>query len=132
MKFCKTSKLPDNSPTPVCKPRDNRNTSVTRRKRKLTDRDLCNSTEQISLDQCTLIVDYQKLVSCVATNGQLGDEHINTINQLLRSQLPDLEGLCTPVLGQQLYFPEYNIVRGYAGFLTFKQSNHWVTIETLT
>ena len=68
----------------------------------------------------------------MATNGQLGDEHINTVNQLLRSQLPDLEGVCTPVLGQQLYFPEYNIVRGYAGFLTFKQSNQWVTIETLT
>lgn len=56
----------------------------------------------------------------MATNGQLGDEHINAVNQLLRSQFPDLQGLCTPVLGQRLSFPEFNIVQGYAGFFTFK------------
>lgn len=93
----------------------------------------CNSTEQVSLDEHTLIVDYQKLISCVATGGQLGDEHINAVNQLLRSQFPDFQGLCTPVLGQRLSFPEFNIVQGYAGFFYLQVlhtgADHWVTIE---
>lgn len=63
-----------------------------------------------------MVVDYQKLVSCVATGGLLGDEHINAVNQLLRSQFPDFQGMCTPILGQRLSFPEFNTMQGYAGF----------------
>ena len=83
-----------------------------------------------------MIVDYQKLVLCVATGGCLGDEHINAVNQLIRSQFPDLQRLWTPVLGQQLSYPQFNIVQGYAGFyylqVLHSGADHWVTIEILS
>ena len=48
------------------------------RKRKLLKKRL-DDTKQ---ERNAVIVDYQKLVSYVATDGQLGDEHINAANQL--------------------------------------------------
>ena len=114
--------------------RENKNIKCKRRK--LIDRKLCDSNEQIVLDKSKVVVDYQKLVSCVSTDELLGDEHINAVNLLLRSQFPDLQGLCTPVLGQQLSFPEFEIVQGYAGFdycqVLHTGSNHWVTIQVLS
>ena len=70
---------------------------TTCKKRKLIDKKLCSNNEQKVPEKNTVSVDYQKLVSCIATGGQLGDEHINAANLLLRSQFPDLQGLCTPL-----------------------------------
>ena len=60
-------------------------------------------------------------------------------NLLLRSQFPDLQGLCTPILGQRLSFPEFNAVQGYAGFYYFQYfqvlhtgSDHSVTVQILS
>jgi len=87
-------------------------------------------------ERSAVIVDYQKLVSCVAAGRQLGDEHINTANQLLRSQFLDVQGLCSPVVGQRLCFPAFDIVQGYAGFSYFQVLHtglcHRVTIQILT
>ena len=73
---------------------------TTHKQRKLINKKLCGNNEQKVPEKNTTRVDYQKLISCIATGGQLGDEHINAANLLLRSRFPDLQGLCTPVLGQ--------------------------------
>jgi len=62
----------------------------------------------------TVVVNYKRLISCISTGGRLGNEHINAANQLLRSQFPDVQGLCTPVLGQKLCFPKFITLKGYA------------------
>ena len=83
-----------------------------------------------------MVVDYKKLISCISNDDKLGDEHINAANQLLRSQYPDKQGLCTPVLGQKLCFPEFSTLQGYAGH-TYLQilhtgADHWIAIEILS
>ena len=102
------------------------------RKRKL----LKNRLDDTKQERSAVIIDYQKLVSCVATDGQLGDEHINAANQLLRSQFPDIQGLRSPVVGQRFCFPTFDIVLGYAGFCYFQVLHtgacHWVTIQVLS
>ena len=108
---------------------------TTHKQRKLINKKLCSNNEQSSRKN-TVRVDYQKLIFCIATGGQLGDEHINATNLFLRSQFPDLQGLCTPVLGQRLSFPEFNAVQGYVGFDYFQVlhtgSDHWVTVQILS
>jgi len=93
---------------------------VTCKKRKLLKNKFHDSSKEIHTVRSAVIFDYQKLVSCVAAGRQLGDEHINAANQLLMSQFPDVQGLCSPVVGQRLCFPAYDIVLGYEGFFFFQ------------
>ena len=80
-----------------------------------------------------MLIKYEKLISYIYSGGKLGDEHVNAANQLLRSQCPDMQGLCTPVLGQKLCFPEFNVLQGYAGHsylqVLHTGADHWITIE---
>lgn len=84
----------------------------------------------------TVVVNYEKLISCISSGAKLGDEHVNAGNQLLRSQYHDIQGLCTPVLGQKLCFPEFNGLEGYAGCAYLQVlhtgADHWITIEILS
>ena len=69
----------------------------------------------------------------ITIGDKLGDEHINAANELLHSQFPDVQGLCTPVLGQRLCFPNFDRTLGYAGFsyiqVLHTGADHWVTIQ---
>ena len=67
------------------------------RKRKL----LSHSDIKENESNRSRVVNYEKLISCISSGGKLGDEYINVANQLLWSQYPDLQGLCTPVLVQK-------------------------------
>ena len=83
-----------------------------------------------------MLIKYEKLISYIYSGGKLGDEHVNAANQLLRSQYPDMQGLCTPVLGQKLCFPEFNVLQGYAGHsylqVLHTGADHWITIEIVS
>ena len=73
----------------------------------------------------------------LCTGGRLGDEHINAANQLLQSQFPDVQGLCTPALGQKLCFPKFitlrDMLHGHAYLqILHTGGDHWITIEILS
>ena len=53
---------------------------------------------------------YKKLIREVRNNEKLGDDHINAANQLLRSQFEELQGLSSPVMGQNLSFRTFDWV----------------------
>ena len=79
---------------------------------------------------------FNSLMSSIRNGDKLGDEHINAANQLLHSQFPDIQGLCTPVLGQQLSFPNYDRISGYAGIpyiqVLHTGADHWIAIQVVS
>ena len=83
-----------------------------------------------------VLIKYEKLILHISSGGKLGDEHINATNQLLLSQYPNVQGLCTPVLGQKLCFPEFNVLQGYTGNAYLQVlhtgADHWITIEIVS
>ena len=83
-----------------------------------------------------MLIKYEKLILHISSGGKLGDEHINATNQLLLSQYPNVQGLCTPVLGQKLCFPEFNVLQGYTGNAYLQVlhtgADHWITIEIVS
>ena len=110
---------------------------TTHKQRKLINKKLCSNNEQKVSEKNTVRVDYQKVVSCIASGSQLGDEHINAANLLLRSQFPDLQGLYMHTSARPTTsFPEFNAVQDYAGFDYFQVlhtgSDHWVTVQILS
>ena len=105
---------------------------VKRRRKLLGQNDINEQHSKTS----KVVANYKDLISSISSGDKLGDEHVNAGNQLLRNQYPEIQGLCTPVLGQKLCFPEFNILQGYAGN-TYLQvlhtgADHWITIEILS
>ena len=47
---------------------------------------------------------FEALISEVRSGQKLGDDHVNAANQLLKSQLENLQGLSTPIVVQGLSF----------------------------
>ena len=100
-----------------------------RRKRKL----LIDST---SKNQHNTLERFSKLISDIKKGEKLSDEHINAASQLLQGQFEDVQGLCSPVLGQKLLFPKFQWASGYAGYAYFQflhtGSDHWVAIKAIS
>ena len=110
-------------------------TKRVKRRRKLLEQN--DSKEQISKTSTSKVVaNYEDLISSISSGDKLGDEHVNAGNQLLHNQYPEIQGLCMPVLGQKLCFPEFNILQGYAGNIYLQVlhtgADHWITIEILS
>ena len=109
-----------------------------RRSRKLINTKLSSTSDfnNNEAKKSTVVVNYKGLILCISTGGRLGDEHINAANQLSWSQFPDIQGLCTPVLGQKLCFPKFITLKGYAGHsylqILHTGEDHWITIEILS
>jgi len=76
---------------------------------------------------------FSKLISDIKKGEKLSDEHINAASQLLHGQFEDVQGLCSPVLGQKLLFPKFACASGYAGYAYFQilhtGSDHWIAIS---
>ena len=51
---------------------------------------------------------FDKLYIATRQGEKLDDNHISAACKLLHRQFPDVQGLCTPVLGQNLSFPPVN------------------------
>ena len=51
---------------------------------------------------------FDKLYIAIRQGKKLDDNHISAACKLLHRQFPDVQGLCTPVLGQNLSFPPVN------------------------
>ena len=79
---------------------------------------------------------FNHLMSSIKSGDKLSDDHVNAANELLHSQFPDIQGLCTPVLGQQLCFPNFDKVLGYAGIpyiqVLHTGADHWVAIQIIS
>jgi len=86
-----------------------------------------------AVSQMELLGRFNSLMSSIKSGDKLGDDHINAANELLQSQFPDIQGLCTPVLGQQLYFPNFDRTLGYAGIpyiqVLHTGADHWIAIQ---
>ena len=77
---------------------------------------------------------YQELYSTITDGERLTDRHIDAANQLLSDKFPNIQGLCTPLLGQKLQYPVYNCFTAAAGFsyvqiIHCPVFEHWITIE---
>ena len=83
--------------------------------------------------QNSLVVSFQRLISDILNSNELSDDHICAGSQLLHAQFPNIQGLCSPVLGQRLCFPNYDEFLGYAGNsylqVLHTGSHHWVAAE---
>jgi len=79
---------------------------------------------------------YTRLVHEVKAGEKLGDDHINAVNQLLRGQFGDFQGLSTPVLGQGLAFQKFDFLAGFAGFgyyqILHTGADHWMTVKLVS
>ena len=87
-----------------------------------------------TVKQIELLGRFNSLMSGIRSGDKLSDEHINAANELLHSQFPDVQGLCTSVLGQRFCFPNFDRTLGYAGIpyiqVLHTGADHWVTIHT--
>ena len=63
---------------------------------------------------------YVHLYTTITSGEMLTDRHIDAASQLLSGQLPDFQGLSTPVIGQTLSFPVDNFLLLQLVFLTYK------------
>ena len=77
---------------------------------------------------------YQELYSTITDGERLTDRHIDAANQLLSDKFPNIQGLCTPLLGRKLQYPVYNCFTAAAGFsyvqiIHCPVFEHWITIE---
>ena len=70
---------------------------VKRRRKLLGQNDINEQHSKTS----KVVANYKDLISSISSGDKLGDEHVNAGNQLLRNQYPEIQGLCTPVLGQK-------------------------------
>ena len=60
---------------------------------------------------------FKKLIYDVKNNEKLhGDNYIDAANQLLHSQLEELQGLSSPVIGQNLSFEKFDWTLWYVGY----------------
>ena len=59
---------------------------------------------------------FNKLYSAIRQGEKLNDGHISTACKILSKQFPDIQGLHTPVLGQNLSFPQVNSMYLAAGY----------------
>lgn len=65
-------------------------------------------------NQHDILEKFRKLISDIKNGEKLSDDHINAASQLLHSQFEDVQGLCSPVLGQKMFFPKYEWAAGHA------------------
>ena len=68
---------------------------VRRRRKILLNHDACSYHDVMER--------FKKLIYDVKNNEKLGDNHIDAANQLLHSQLEELQGLSSPVIDQNLF-----------------------------
>ena len=81
---------------------------------------------------------FDKLYSAIRTGEKLDDGHISAACKMLCKQFPNIQGLYTPVLGQNLSFPPVNSMLLLAGQgyeyiqVLHTGADHWITISIET
>ena len=67
---------------------------------------------------------------------KLGDDYFDAANKLLRSLFEELQGLSSPVIGQNLSFEKFDRVLGYEGYayyqVLYTGTDLWVTIKAIS
>ena len=75
---------------------------------------------------------FDKLYSTIRQGEKLDDNHVSAACQILQRQFPNIQGLCTPILGQNLSFPVVNSLFLLAGYnyiqILHTGADHWVTV----
>ena len=75
---------------------------------------------------------FDKLYGAIRQGEKLDDGHISAACKILSKQFPDIQGLHTPVLGQNLSFPVVNSMYLLAGYeyiqILHTGADHWITV----
>ena len=81
-----------------------------------------------------ILANFDHLYAAIRRGEKLDDGHISAASKLLHKQFPNIQGLSTPLLGQNLSFPVINstLLLAGSGFeyiqILHTGADHWVTI----